>query len=224
MCGRYSLIAELSELAARFEFDVETLAHASRYNIAPTQDVLAVHGAPRRASAMRWGLVPWWTAGAPSGPPLINARVESVEHRPAFRDALTERRCLVLADGFYEWRGGDRNQPVCVTLASGEPFAFAGLWDSWRRPDGEQLLSCAIITTAPNALMRSIHDRMPAILPREHERLWLDPGLDDPDALLTLLAPYPSREMAAVAVSTRVNSHANDGPELLSPPEQPPLL
>ena len=224
MCGRYSLIADLGELAQRFEFDGDWLAFESAYNVAPTQDVLTVVGGEtRRAGFMRWGLIPWWAKSASIGSRMINARAETVAQKPAFRDALRRRRCLVLADGFYEWRRtGSARTPMRVVMRSGEPFAFAGLWSVWRDPDGARIPSCAIITTAANDLLRPIHDRMPVVLPRDMEAFWLDGSIDDPGALGSVLAPYPDDApgdapddaLEAYQVSTLVNSAANDGPEV----------
>ena len=156
MCGRYSLVADLGELARRFEFDGDWLSFESAYNIAPTQDVLTVVGGEtRRGGFMRWGLVPWWSKDLSIGSRMINARAETVADRPAFRDALRRRRCLVLADGFYEWqRTGKARRPMRVTMRNGEPFAFAGLWSTWKDPDGNRVPSCAIITTAASGLLR----------------------------------------------------------------------
>ena len=178
MCGRFSLIAEVGEIAVRFEFVAHGLAQVARYNIAPTQPVLAVRsGEPRQASYMRWGLIPSGTRSTPSGAPMINARAEAVAERPIFRSALTQRRCLIPADGFYEWRRDSAGKrPVRITLASGEPFAFAGLWETWQDPNGDPVISCTIITTEANELVQPIHGRMPVILPRELEALWLDLG------------------------------------------------
>ena len=156
---------------------------------------------------------------------MINARAETIAERPSFRTALRERRCLIPADGFYEWRrGGTSRLPVRVTLASGEPFAFAGLWEAWRGQNGDAVGSCTIITTQANELLRPIHDRMPVILPRNLEPLWLDNGMQDPAALGSLLVPYDSGQMDFHEVSTLVNSAFNDGPELLEPPKQARLL
>ena len=226
MCGRYSLIAEIGELAVRFEFDAHGLAQVARYNIAPTQMVLTVRsGDPRRASYLRWGLVPSGTRSTPSGPPMINARAETVAERPSFRSALKSRRCLIPADGFYEWmRDGTGRRPVRITLASGEPFAFAGLWETWQDPSGEPVISCTIITTEANELVQPIHDRMPVILPREMEALWLDTDVQDAAALVSLLAPYPADAMETYEVSMLVNSALNDGRELLAPTQQPRLI
>ena len=171
MCGRYSLIADIGELQERFDFDGTDLTLTPRYNIAPTQMALTVTSdSGRRGGYMRWGLIPSWAKSASVGRRMINARAETVAERPSFRTALQRRRCLVLADGFYEWqRKGSSKSPMRIVMASGEPFAFAGLWDAWRDPKGEIVRSCAIITTAANELLSPIHDRMPVILPRELE-------------------------------------------------------
>ena len=225
MCGRYSLIAEIGQLALRFGFDAYDLEQPPRYNIAPTQPVLAVRGdGCRLASYMRWGLVPSATRETPSDPPLINARAETVTERPSFRSALLRRRCLIPADGFYEWQRDSGRRPVRITMASGEPFAFAGLWDMWRDPRGDIVESCTIITTEANELLQPIHDRMPVILSEDVEPLWLDNGIQDGAALVSLLAPYPSEAMTAYEVSTLVNSAANDGPELIMPAQQGRLM
>ena len=217
MCGRYSLIADLGELAKRYEFDGDELALEPAHNIAPTQDVLTVVGGEtRRGGFMRWGLIPRWAKNASIGSRMINARAETVSEKPAFRDALRRRRCLVLADGFYEWqRTGAARKPMRVVMRAGEPFAFAGLWSVWRDPDGNRIPSCAIITTTANDLLRPVHDRMPVVLPREMEEFWLDRSVDDPDALGSVLTPYPDDAMKAYEVSTLVNSAANDGPEVI---------
>ncbi len=217
MCGRYSLIADPGDLARRFEFDGDWLTLEPAYNVAPTQEVLTVVGGEsRRGGFMRWGLIPHWAKNASIGNRMINARAETVGEKPAFRDALRRRRCLVLADGFYEWqRTGGAKRPMRIVMRSGEPFA--GLWSVWRDPDGNRIPSCAIITTAANDLLRPIHDRMPVILPRDMEEFWMDSNVDDPGALGTALAPYADEAMEAYEVSTLVNSAANDGPEVIAP-------
>ena len=219
MCGRYSLIADIGELRERFDFDGSELTHAPRYNIAPTQMALAVtNGSERRGSYMRRGLIPSWAKSASVGSRMINARAEMVAERPSFRTALQRRRCLVLADGFYEWKGkGSGKRPMRIVMASGEPFAFAGVWDAWRDPKGEVLRSCTIITTSANELLSPIHDRMPVILPRELESLWLDHDIQDYAALGGILTPYITDEMEAYEVSSLVNNPANDGPEMVVP-------
>ena len=219
MCGRYSLIADLGELAGRFEFDGDWEAFERRYNIAPTQEVLTVVGGEKRRSGfMRWGLIPHWAKDSKIGSRMINARAETVAEKPSFRTALRRRRCLVLADGFYEWqRVGKRKIPMRIVMRSREPFAFAGLWETWRDSEGTVIPSCTIITTTPNDLLSPIHNRMPVILPRDLENFWLDDSIDDPDALTSALTPYPDAEMEAYKVSSLVNSIANKGPEVLAP-------
>ena len=219
MCGRYSLTASLEKLAGRFEFDGNPEAFEPRYNIAPTQQVLTVIGGEtRRAGFIRWGLIPSWSKDGPSSRPLINARAETVAEKPAFRDSLKKRRCLVLADGFYEWQeAGGAKRPMRVAMRSGEPFAFAGLWSMWKDAEGNRFPSCAIITTAANDLLRPIHHRMPVILPQEAEDIWLDKALDDSVALTQLLEPYPDDAMEAYEVSGLVNSASNDIPEVTTP-------
>ena len=218
MCGRYSLIADLGELARRFEFDGDWLAFEATYNIAPTQEVLTVVGGEsRRVGFMRWGFIPHWAKSPSIGSRMINARAETVAEKPAFRDALRRRRCLVLADGFYEWqRTGGRKRPMRIVMRSGEPFAFAGLWSVWSDPNGNRIPSCAIITTSANDLLRPIHERMPVILPRDFEELWLDGEMEDSGALAGVLTPYPDDAMEAYEVSSLVNSASNDGPEVLA--------
>ena len=227
MCGRFSLMADLRELGERFGFDPGGLTHPPRYNAAPTQPALAVmSGEERRAEHLRWGLVPSWARSASVGSRMINVRAETAAELPSFRTAFSRRRCLVLADGFYEWRRvGNSRIPMRIVMKSGEPFAFAGLWDTWRDPEGEVVRSCTIITTEPNELLRPIHDRMPAILSRYAEPLWLDDDLQDPGLLGNLLSPYPADLMEAYRVSALVNRPSNDGPEVILPEgeEAPPF-
>lgn len=237
MCGRFTLHTEKEALAERFELDVAQLAAlAPHYNIAPTQDVLAIRAdrrSPRRLAALvRWGLVPSWSKAIGAQALMINARVESLAEKPAFARSLESQRCLIPADGFYEWQAaGSRartKQPHLVARNDGEPFAMAGLFARWHPPGtegGEALVSCAIITTAAVGELRALHDRMPVILPREAEARWLDPTLDgDTAALLALLQPVPAAELHTQPVSRRVNDVANDDPELLKRDESEPSL
>ena len=219
MCGRYSLAADLEDIQRRFEFFDSELTHSPRYNIAPTQPVLAVtNDEGRQPAYLRWGLIPSWAKNASAGNRLINARAETVAERPSFRTALASRRCMVIADGFYEWqRIGNARRPMRVSMKSGELFAFAGLWDSWRDPAGDIVRSCTIITTEPNELLRPIHNRMPVILPRELESFWLDDEVQDPLALGDILSPYPAEAMDAYEVSSLVNRPSNEGPEVAIP-------
>jgi putative SOS response-associated peptidase YedK len=219
MCGRYSLTSKLNNLQARFDVEAGNLVYRPRYNVAPTQDVLALLNDGRnRAGFLRWGLIPFWAKDPRIGSRMINARAETVAEKPAFRRALRKQRCLVLADGFYEWKKeGGAKVPMYIASRSREPFGMAGLWETWKSPSGELLHSCAIITTAANSLMEPIHDRMPVILSQEAEATWLDAGIDDPGALTRLLVPCPAAELEAYPVSTLVNSPRNDDPECLQP-------
>lgn len=224
MCGRFSQTQSPDAIAAAFQLSaIPDLT--PRYNIAPTQAVSVVtvsrKSGDRVHHAKRWGLIPRWAKDAAIGARLINARAETVAEKPAFRDAFQRRRCLVVADGFYEWlRTGDRGtkQPFYLHLRDRQPFAFAGLWERWRDPAiAEPRFSCTILTTAPNALMAPIHNRMPVILPPSAYDLWLDPTLDAPNALTPLLRPYEADEMEAYPVSTHVNNARNDSPACLAP-------
>ena len=218
MCGRYSLIADIRELQAYFGFVADELDVPPRYNIAPTQRALTLvdDDGARRATHMRWGLVPSWAKDISIGSRMINARAETVAEKPSFRTAFRRRRCLVLADGYYEWaRSGRAKRPMRIVMRSGEPFAFAGLWETWRGPDDNLLWSFTVITTAANEHVRPIHHRMPVILPGNAQAAWLDEGAD-PDALHGLLVPYGDCDLEAYEVSTLVNSYANDGPEVVA--------
>ena len=220
MCGRYSLVASIAELEGRFGFDGSDVAYSPSYNVAPTQGVLTVvaESEARRGVRMRWGLIPSWAREASIGSRMINARAETVAEKPSFRDALRRRRCLVVADGFYEWRRiGAGKRPMRITMATGKPFAFAGLWDTWRDPQDQIVISCTIITTGANDLLRPIHHRMPVILQREGEELWLDHDVREPDVLREVFIPYSPDAMEAYEVSTLINSPANDRPELCIP-------
>ena len=218
MCGRYNLISNLTVLGERFRFDANQLALESAYNIAPTQNVLTVIGGESRSAGfMRWGLIPWWAEKPSIGSRMINARAETVADKPSFRDSFRRRRCLVLADGFYEWqRTGSGKRPMRVAMRSGEPFAFAGIWSMWKDPEDNSIPTCAIITTSANELLKPIHHRMPVILPRNMEGFWLDRSIQDTTELRSVLTPYPDDAMEAYEVSTLVNSVANDGPDLIA--------
>lgn len=224
MCGRFGLIADLSAVVQRFRVSMssdESATWSPRYNIAPTQTVIVVGDDGRRyLTRMRWGLIPSWTKNPAIGNRMINARAETVATRPAFRVALRKRRCLVVATGFYEWQERPRGkQPFYLAIKGGEPFGFAGLWDSWMSEEGEEIKSCTIITTEANELLLPIHDRMPVILTREAEGLWLDPAIQDPTQLLPLLKPYPAEGMELYPVSTRVNNPAHEGSDCIEPLE-----
>ncbi len=223
MCGRFTLRASAQTVAQQFSLlDVEPLI--PRYNIAPSQSVAVVRvpvdeGAGRRQLAfLRWGLVPSWAEDPAVGNRLINARAETATEKPAFRAAFRRRRCLVPADGFYEWlRRGRLKQPYFFHLRDNGIFAFAGLWEAWQGADNSVLESCTVLTTEPNDLMRPIHNRMPVILPPEAYDVWLDPDQQDPATLRALLAPYPSEALEAYAVSTYVNNPMHDDARCIRP-------
>jgi putative SOS response-associated peptidase YedK len=222
MCGRFTLRAPASVLAEQFAL-FEVPPFTPRFNIAPSQPVPVVRLAPEQLDPrrelvwLRWGLIPSWAKDRTIGNRMINARAETVAEKPAFRAALRRRRCLVAADGFYEWqRTGKRKQPYFIRLRDDRPFAFAGLWESWEGPDCVQIESCTLLTTEPNELMRPIHNRMPVILLAQHYQQWLDTTVQEPEQLLPLFRPYPAGEMTAEPVSTFVNSPANEGPECIA--------
>ena len=219
MCGRYSLAMDLDNLDERFTFRGMGLVLEPRFNIAPTQDVFTVvnDGSENQGQFMKWGLIPHWAKDPSIGNRMINARAETVAEKPSFKQAFQRRRCLVVADGFYEWRKqGKVKIPMRVILKTGEPFGFAGLWETWKSPEGELVHSCTIITTSPNAMMESIHNRMPVILPRDAEAQWLDVSNSDTGELRELLVPYSADEMDAYEVSTLVNSPKNDTPDVMA--------
>jgi putative SOS response-associated peptidase YedK len=221
MCGRFTLFTPASRLAEVF-LPGEVAAVAPRYNIAPGQPVLAVRAslpAGRREFATpRWGLIPAWAKDASIGNRLINARAETVAEKPAFRRAYRERRCLIPADGFYEWkREGAAKRPFYVRMRDGAPFAFAGLWERWQGAGGEAAETCAILTTDPNELLAPIHDRMPLILPPENYDAWLDPSVRSPERIAPLLRPYPADPMEAYPVGREVNRPTTDGPSCIRP-------
>ncbi len=205
MCGRYSL-TKLEQILRQFPFVKVLPQGEARHNIAPTQPVLAItnHHADR-ADFLHWGLVPSWAKGPEIGRRLINARAETLAEKPAFRTSLRRRRCLVPADGFYEWRRepDGTKTPMHIHLKSGGLFAFAGLWDVWHSADGSELTSCTLITGTPNEVVKPIHDRMVVIVPPERYQEWLAPEERAPDELAPLLTPYPASEMEAYPVSTQ---------------------
>lgn len=220
MCGRFTLAASIEEIAAEFGVANISVEHEPRYNVAPTQDVLVlVHNGERRLKKFRWGLVPHWSKGPNPRYSMINARAETVAEKPSYRVPFEKRRCLVLADGFYEWQKvGDTKVPMYIRLKSGRPFGLAGLWDVWAPAEGgEPLRSCTIITTTPNKLLKPIHDRMPVILPDDAIDPWLTPDGSKKEELLALLGPYPKSDLEAYAVSRYVNSPSNDSPRCIQP-------
>jgi len=221
MCGRFTLFTLASRLAEVF-LPGEVLSFTPRYNISPSQPVLTVRTDPatgRREFAMpRWGLIPSWAKDASIGNRLINARAETVADKPAFRRAIRERRCLVPADGFYEWKEEPKGKrPFYVRMRDGTPFALAGLWERWQGISGEPLETCAILTTAPNDLLAPLHDRMPLILAPEAYAQWLDPSVRSPERLSPLFHPFPGDAMEAYPVGRAVNNPRSDDPSCIRP-------
>ena len=224
MCGRYKIVTDAQALYDAFQVEAGLVAAPlARYNVAPATDQLVIldEGGHRVARSLHWGLIPSWAKDKAIGYKTINARGESVAAKPAFRAALRARRCLVPATGFYEWKAlAGRKQPYLVRLKNGALFAFAGLWESWNGPAGE-LRSFTIITTEPNELMAPIHERMPAIIAREHYARWLDPALRDPAQAQAMIANYPAGEMQALPVGAAINNARNQGASLIEPAGEP---
>jgi putative SOS response-associated peptidase YedK len=221
MCGRFTQTATPAAIAQQFDVHNFPLLKP-RYNIAPSQPVATIRidskTMTRQLVLLRWGLIPSWAKDPKIGFHCINAKAETVAKKPSFRAAFRKRRCLVVATGFYEWQvQGKTKQPMWIGLKSRQPFAFAGLWEQWKPPEGDTIESCTILTTEPNELMRPIHDRMPVVLPAEAYPQWLDPTVQDVDSLKTLLRPYPSEDLIAYPVSTLVNNPRHDVPECLEP-------
>jgi putative SOS response-associated peptidase YedK len=219
MCGRYEVHTPVEEIARIFDAqpDDEVKTFGARYNVAPSLRIPVVRqGKSGRAlEAMTWGLIPSWSRDL-AGPKPVNARAETVFDKPMFRSAIRRRRCLVPADGFYEWQQRDgRKQPYHVGMVDGAPFAMAGIWEYWARPERPAVVSCALVVTQPNELMASIHDRMPVIVAPEDYAAWLDPSIDDAVAIAAMLSPFPAEQMRAYPVSARVNNVKNDGPDLI---------
>ena len=224
MCGRYTLRTPVEKLQQAFNLEIGETAAAAvkpRFNVAPTQQVAIVaNDKPGRVlETARWGLIPFWAKDAKIGNKMINARGETIVEKPAYRDAFKKKRCLILADGFYEWKDTPMGRvPLYIRRKDGEPFAFAGLWDTWRNPDGETVRSCVIITTSPNALMQTFHDRMPVILAPDDIDRWLDPAAQkDPAELQKLIRPCADDLLEAFEVTRLVNSPKNDVPACIEP-------
>jgi putative SOS response-associated peptidase YedK len=218
MCGRYTLKHNIQAIAQEFHV-APSLQTGPRYNIAPTQEVVSVlQNGTAHLELLRWGLIPSWAKEESIGSKMINARAETLAEKPSFKRLLSSKRCLVVADGFYEWKqeGRGPKTPMYITLKDDELFAFAGLWDAWKNADGQVIRTCTIITTEPNELMAPIHNRMPAILSRDAREVWLDSTLKDEHALLPLLAPYPADQMTVRTVSRLVNDPRREGAELIA--------
>jgi putative SOS response-associated peptidase YedK len=221
MCGRFALTVDPSDLQEAFPEFIIPAEGAPRFNIAPSQPILVLpNDGTNKADFFVWGLIPSWAKDPSIGSQLINARGETLGEKPSFRSAYKYHRCLIFADGFFEWQpkeGSKSKVPHFIKLKSGRPFAFAGLWERWNSPDGSEIKSATIITIAPNELMAPIHNRMPVILPKDAYTQWLDPQPQPSSRFESLLVPYPAEEMIAFPVSTLVNSPANDRPENILP-------
>jgi putative SOS response-associated peptidase YedK len=216
MCGRYTLRTPVDTLAERFEIDDTPSSIAASYNVSPTQGVatVLVEDGKRKLEMLHWGLIPSWADDPSIGNRMINARAETVAEKPSFRKAFRNHRCLVLADGFYEWqKTANGKQPYYIRMEDDSPFAFAGLWESWK--NGSEVRSATIITTDANDVVAPIHNRMPVILHPEDYDLWLDPDFDEKEPLSTLLKPYPAEAMEAYPVSRVVNSPSNNEPSCI---------
>lgn len=220
MCGRYSQTQTVETIALRYDL-ADQSPLSPRYNIAPSQPapVIINDGGSRKLDLYQWGLIPSWAKDPGIGSKMINARAETVQEKPSYKRLTRKRRCLVVSDGFYEWRrnpGGQTKTPMRVLLKSKTLFSFAGLWDSWQDRDGRKIRSFTIITSPPNSLLRSIHSRMPVILRKTHETDWLNPEIDL-EEMGGVFEPYPEGEMEYYPVTTLVNSPRNDGPECFAP-------
>jgi putative SOS response-associated peptidase YedK len=224
MCGRYRLSRRKQIVEEYFDSASDEQDWEPRYNIAPTQPVVVIRqnatGPIRELSLMRWGLIPSWAKDSSGAASMINARSETASTKPVFADALKHRRCLMPADGFYEWkRRGGPKQPFCFQVNDGELFAFAGLWDRWMDSTGKWITTCSILTTTPNAVASTVHDRMPVILEPDSYDLWLDPGMRNVTAVCEPLRPFDARLMRSYPVSNRINHVANDDKECARPVE-----
>ncbi|MGD9714048.1 MAG: SOS response-associated peptidase [Thermomicrobiales bacterium] len=221
MCGRYVLNAP-EDLSERFQLRQVTISLPHSWNVAPSNELPVIvenKEGEREARSMTWGLTPRWAReGGKKTLAPINARAETLVEKPMFRNLIKNRRCLVPANGFYEWKNmGDHKQPYYVTVPNDPLFAFAGLYDAWKDENDEVVASYTIVTTSANELMRSLHERMPVILHQDDEEEWLDRSVTDPAQLQRLLGPYPAEEMQVVPVSRKVNNVRNDGPDLVDP-------
>lgn len=227
MCGRYRLSRRKKLIEEYFEAAESETEWTPRYNIAPTQVVPVIRQNPkepvRELSLARWGLIPSWAKDSSGAARMINARSETAGTMPAFRDSLRSRRCLIPADGFYEWQRMEKaKQPYCFEVGEGELFAFAGLWERWRDPAGKTIESCSILTTAPNAVTSPVHDRMPVILDPDCYDLWLDPGMREMGVASEMLKPFDARLMRCYPISARINHVVNDDEECSKPVELAP--
>ncbi|SFL35253.1 Putative SOS response-associated peptidase YedK [Gracilibacillus orientalis] len=217
MCGRFTLDTSIEVLES--ELGIALTEFEPSYNIAPTQQVLSIVGTKegRKSGYLQWGLVPSWAKDLKIGSKMINARSETVDEKPSFKRLLSRRRCLIVADSFYEWKRKEKDkQPYRITVNDGRLFTFAGLWDRWIKRD-QELVTCTILTTKPNHLMQSIHDRMPVILQEKNQNNWIDPTITDKTFLKSLLVPLDSSIMKAYPVSKKVNNPSNNDKSIIDP-------
>ncbi|MBZ0293539.1 MAG: SOS response-associated peptidase [Anaerolineae bacterium] len=217
MCGRFVLTADAEHIQLAFQLSSTPEPHAPRFNIAPTQPIAVITNEhPHELTFHRWGLIPSWAKDPAIGNKMINARSETADEKPSFRSAFKRRRCLIPADGFFEWKKqGSSKTPMFIHMNDNHVFAFAGLWEVWYSPEGDELRTATILTTEPNTLMSEIHNRMPVILPRNAYDLWLTPGEAPTEDLRQLMKPFDAQAMEAYPVSTFVNRPANDTPETI---------
>ncbi|MCT8138349.1 SOS response-associated peptidase [Anaerobacillus sp. CMMVII] len=217
MCGRFTLTAEKDEIAERYHLEMDLIGYEKRYNIAPSQQILAIihDGSKHRAGYLKWGLVPPWAKDPAIGHKLINARGETITEKPSFKQSFKKKRCLIVANGFYEWkRDGKAKIPMYITFKDNRLFAFAGLWETFQTPGDKPLHTCTVITTEPNELVQDVHDRMPVILQKHQEELWLDRTMEDELSLQKLIRPFAADDMISYQVSSLVNSPINEGVQL----------
>lgn len=218
MCGRFTLSCTAETIMREFGINRHAAEYTPAYNIAPTQKIVIVRTNGERILVnCRWGFIPSWAKAPDEQSHMINARSETVADKPAFRTSFKNRRCLIIADGFYEWKKGKTKTPVYIRLKSGEPFGFAGIYRVLTNPDKGKICTCAIITTEANEIISDVHDRMPAIIAKEDYDYWLDPASHDTEKLLSLLKPYDPSKMEMYEVSARVNSPSHNTPENILP-------
>jgi len=217
MCGRFTCSVTTDTIVDEFDIDEVKGNIQPSYNIAPGQNIAAIiEDKSRRLGLLKWGLIPGWAKDPKIGNRMINARAETLPEKPSFKELLPRKRCLIVADGFFEWKSdGEQNRPMYVFMRNQRPFAFAALWDIWTSPEGNKIPTCTIITTKPNDTLKNIHNRMPVILPKKHIGLWLDRRRQDKNEILPLLKPYPGEEMDFYEVSKSVNSPENDSAEII---------
>jgi len=219
MCGRFVRCSSIRKICEYFAVTHPSFEIEPSYNVAPTQDILIINkSGVKRLVKCHWGFIPSWAKDPSVGYKMINARVETITEKPSFKTAFRKQRCIVIADGFYEWqKDKKRKVPFYIHLKSGEPLGFAGLYNLWTSPEGEKKCTCTILTTESNEIISAIHDRMPVIVPRDKEDIWLDPEVEDAALIKGSLRPFPSEQMVLTRVSDRVNAPSHNSPENIKP-------